>query len=100
MQTDMQTGTPVALADGRRLIVSNEQVSITDRTGTVITTINRNDISAISRGGREIIVTRSRTDPVVLSAASIQDAQQIMMTPHLHALPPSAPRWWRRRRVG
>ena len=97
MQTDTLTGTPVALADGRRFVLSNEHVFITDRNGSVITTMQFSDISAVSRGGRDIIVTRSRTDPVVLSTATVQDAQQIMMTLHQHAVPPSEPRWWRRR---
>ena len=97
MQTETQTDTSVALADGGRFVLSNEQVAITDRHGSIIATINLNDISAVSRGGRDIILTRSQTDPVVLSAATVFDAQQVVTTLHEHVVPPSEPRWWHRR---
>jgi len=98
MQTDMQTVTllAIALADGRRFVVSNEQVSITDCDGSVVATITLTDISAVRRGGWDIIVTRRQTDPVVVTATTIADAQQVLTILGQHIAQPSASRWWRR----
>jgi len=93
----LETTVVIPLADGRRFVVSDEQVTITNRAGAVVATITLSDMTAVRRGGQDSIVTRRHTDPVVMTARTIDDAQQVVAILSQHVAPPSASRWWRRR---
>jgi hypothetical protein len=87
----------IPLADGGRLVLSAEQLSLGDRPGTTTRAIRWDDISNIHRGGRDIVITRRNADPVVVTAASLADAQRCLEALAQRHSSASSTRWWNRR---
>jgi len=69
----------IPLVDGNRLTMWPGTLVISDRAGAVITRLETRDITSVHRGGTDIIVTRREADPVVLIAASVADAQRVIV---------------------
>lgn len=70
------SATQFALADGARLTIVDATVTVTTRGGEPVT-IDCSQITSVSRGGAELIVTRREADPVVVRAATLPDARAI-----------------------
>ena len=75
---DLVAPVVIPLADGNRLSLRPGSLVVTDRAGAVITRVETRDITGVNRGGKDIILTRRQTDPVVLIAATVADAERIL----------------------
>ena len=64
-----------ALEGGSSLAVSESVVMLSD--GERLTHVDCSQITGVSRGGAELIVTRREEDPLRLRAATITDARAI-----------------------
>jgi hypothetical protein len=80
--------TSYPLVDKRRCQVSESEITISAARGAVERRVSASDITAVSRGGKEVMLTRRAADPVVLEAASIDDARRLEAA--LSALVPGA----------
>jgi hypothetical protein len=84
------------LEDGRWLRVTADALEVTTRRGELLATFRLAEVTAVSRGGRDVAITRREADPLAVTLASLDAARELEAL--LRALrPPDPPRRrWRR----
>ena len=88
----------IPLADGGRLVLSDEQVARFDHAGTAPLVIRWGEITNVRRGGRDLVITRREADPVIIVATTVADAARCIEEFGQHASQPPPTRWWTRQR--
>ncbi len=78
MKTDAAVVLP--LLNGRTLVLHDGVLSIRDRTDAVVARVEMDDVTGINRGGSDLIITRRETDPIVITAAVLADAQRFIQS--------------------
>jgi hypothetical protein len=66
--------------------------------GGVVRRVDLSDITGVRRGGRDLVVTRRETDPVVVTTATLVDAQRFVALLDQHQAASQSKPWWRRQR--
>src|ERR1041384_2944598 len=66
-----------SLADGCRYRATSYMVEITDATGTVIETVDVNDITSVTRRSLSIAIRRRGAKDLMLLAATLEDAGKL-----------------------
>ena len=88
----------VRLVDGGRLVLRDGQLTILRATSGTVQRIDLSDITGVRRGGRDLVITRRETDPVVVTTVTLADAQWFVALLHQHQSASQSKPWWRRRR--
>ena len=88
----------ISLIDGERLILRDGRLTILDATGRVVRQIDLSDISGVRRGGRDLVVICRATDPLVVTTATLADAQRFVDRFQQHVTANRAMTWWKRPR--
>jgi hypothetical protein len=51
-------------------------VIVRARSGQVVATVRLDEITRVSRGGRDLVITRREADPLAITAATLDGARQ------------------------